>query len=162
MTIVFRYDVEERDCQEVRRLVDATGYFSAAEADVAVELVQERLAKGDASGYHFVFVEEGRAPAGYGCYGPIPGTESSFDLYWIVVDPSRRGKGLGRALMTNMERLVQERGGRRIYVDTSSRPQYASTRAFYEHNGYVQAALLEDFYAPGDGKAIYLKVLCGV
>ena len=159
MTLLYRYEAEEPDRQRVRALVEATGFFSPAEADVAVELVDERLAKGAASGYEFVFAEEDGVPVGYGCYGPIPATESSFDLYWIVVDPVRQGRGIGRALMEEMERLIRTAGGRRIYVDTSSRPQYESTRGFYIRNGYTQAALLEDFYAPGDGKVIYVKVV---
>jgi len=50
-------------------------------------------------------------------------------------------------------------GGKRVYVDTSQRVQYASTRAFYESAGYRLETVLEDFYGPGDGKAIYIKKL---
>ncbi len=51
------------------------------------------------------------------------------------------------------------RGARRIYADTSSRPQYEPTRAFYLACGYTQEALLADFYAAGDGKVIFVKIL---
>ena len=44
-------------------------------------------------------------------------------------------------------------------MDTSQRTEYASTRAFYESCGYLQEAVLRDFYAPGDGKVVYCKVL---
>jgi hypothetical protein len=44
-------------------------------------------------------------------------------------------------------------------VDTSQRIQYASTRAFYEACGYYLEAVLEEFYGPGEGKAIYRKTL---
>ena len=50
-------------------------------------------------------------------------------------------------------------GGTRIYVDTSQRVQYASTRAFYESLGYRLETVLKDFYDQGDGKAIYCKSL---
>ena len=46
-----------------------------------------------------------------------------------------------------------------MYIETSARPFYAPTRAFYIARGYSQIAELEDFYAPGDSKAMYLKVL---
>ncbi|MDH4073006.1 MAG: GNAT family N-acetyltransferase, partial [Gammaproteobacteria bacterium] len=69
------------DAAAVRELVASTGYFSADETDIAVELVDETLARGDASGYRFLFAD---APdgslAGYACFGPIPATTSSFDL----------------------------------------------------------------------------------
>ena len=61
--------------------------------------------------------------------------------------------------MKEIERLVQETGGTRIYVETSQRPQYAATQAFYENRGYRQESVLEDFYGPGDAKVTYCKVL---
>jgi GNAT superfamily N-acetyltransferase len=73
------------------------------------------------------------------------------------VHPDYQGKGLGRRLLTEVERLVKQAGGTRIYVDTSQRVQYAGTRAFYESCGYRLESVLSDFYAPGDGKVIYCK-----
>ena len=46
-----------------------------------------------------------------------------------------------------------------MYVETSSRPIYRPTRQFYVKCGYTEDALLEDYYAPGDGKVIYRKKL---
>ena len=102
--------------------------------------------------------EEGRL-SGYVCYGPIACTVSSFDLYWIAVDPGLQGRGLGKALLSEAERCIQEMGGNRVYVETSSRDQYKDTRVFYERCGYKKASILEDFYAPGDSKVTYMKVL---
>ncbi len=155
--IVQRETVEERDVERIARLVRVTGFFNDAEVDIAAELVQERLAKGDASGYYFLLAEHYGRLAGYACYGPIAGTAASFDLYWIAVHPDYQGKGLGRRLLTDTERLVKRAGGTRIYVDTSQRVQYASTRAFYERCGYRLESVLSDFYGPGDGKVIYCK-----
>lgn len=50
-------------------------------------------------------------------------------------------------------------GGTQIYVDTSQRFQYAGIRRFYESCGYRLKAVLENFHAAGDGKAIYSKSL---
>jgi D-alanine-D-alanine ligase len=154
-----RFAVSTGDPAAVRRLAEATGYFSAAEAEVAEELVLERLSKGPESGYHFVFAELDGKLAGYACYGPVPLTESSYDLYWIVVSPEVQGKGLGRILLQAAERRVRQAGGTRLYADTSGRAQYASTRAFYERVGFRPEARLEDFYARGDAKVIYSKPL---
>lgn len=156
---VFRGEVKPEDRQAVGRLVRATRFFSEEEIGIAVELVDERLAKGDASGYFFLFAEAGNRLIGYTCFGPIPGTAHSFDLYWIAVDPAEQGRGAGRKLMAMSERLMAERGGLRVYADTSSRPQYEPTRAFYLSCGYLQEAFLADFYAPGDGKVIFAKPL---
>jgi ribosomal protein S18 acetylase RimI-like enzyme len=156
---VCRQELKSGDREEVGRIVRATGFFSEEEAGIAVELVDERLAKGEASGYHFLFAEKGKSLLGYTCFGPIPGSAHSYDLYWIVVDPALQGRGMGRRLLAESERIMAQRGARRIYADTSSRPQYEPTRAFYRACGYRQEALLEDFYAEGDGKVIFVKAL---
>jgi hypothetical protein len=50
-------------------------------------------------------------------------------------------------------------GGLRVYAETSGRPQYEPTRAVYERLGFFREAHLKDFYAPGDDKVFYVKVL---
>jgi len=156
-TITYRAEVRPQDREAVGLLVAATGFFSTEEIDIARELVEERLKKGDSSGYFFLFAEETNNLVGYACFGPIPGTVHSFDLYWIAVHPSGQGRGIGRALLEAAEQVMAARGAQRIYVDTSSRPQYAPTRLFYTACGYREAAFLEDFYAPRDGKIIFVK-----
>ena len=153
----FRRDVAAGDAAAVRAIVASTGFFSAAEVDVAVELVEDRLSRGEKSDYRFLFAESIGRAIGYACYGPIACTVSSFDLYWIAVHADHQGEGVGRRLMQESERAVAAEGGRRIYVETSSRPQYEPTRNFYLRCGYKVEATLEDFYSPGDGKVIIVK-----
>lgn len=158
----WRTEPRAGDPRAVGELVSATEFFSVAEKDVAVELVDEALARGNASGYYFVFADAKESPGkidGYTCYGPIPATASSFDLYWIAVSPRIQRSGLGRELLLETERRAAGRGATQMYVDTSGREQYAPTRAFYERMGYSKAAELTDFYAPGDAKIIYCKQL---
>lgn len=157
--IKLRYKAVQADAGAIRRLTESTGFFYPHEVDVAEELVLERLSKGDASGYYFVFAEQGGRLVGYTCYGPIACTAVSFDFYWIAVDPGFQGKGLGRMLVNETERLIKTAKGERIYVETSQRPLYDSTRAFYERCGYAAESILKDFYGPGDGKVTYCKVL---
>lgn len=159
ISIKFRFSACEEDVARVKNMVEATGFFSPEEVDIAIELVNERLAKGDASGYFFIFAEHENRTVGYTCYGPILGTKHSYDLYWIVVHPDFQGHGIGRKLMTESELAMLKMGGRRTYVDTSSREQYSPTRAFYGNCGYVEEAVLRDFYSPGDSKIIFSKTL---
>jgi GNAT superfamily N-acetyltransferase len=156
--IVYREHLKPGDREAVGRLVRATGFFSEDERGIAEELVDERMTKGDASGYFFLFAEEEGRLLGYTCFGPIPGSVHSFDLYWVAVDPTAQGWGLGKKLMARSERIMVERGAKRVYADTSSRPQYEPTRAFYLSCGYTEEAFLADFYATGDGKVIFVKI----
>jgi GNAT superfamily N-acetyltransferase len=153
----FRREPRLADREAIREIVESTGMFHAHEVEIAIELVAERLARGPASGYEFLFAEEDGRVVGYGCFGPIPLTRGSFDLYWIVVDRARQGRGLGRRLLGEVERLVREAGGRALYAETSGREAYEPTRRFYECHGYSAEAVLRDFYAPGDDKVVFVK-----
>jgi ribosomal protein S18 acetylase RimI-like enzyme len=153
----YRYQIEPGDRELVRQIVESTGFFNPAEVAIAVELVEERLAKGPASGYHFILAQSAGRTCGYACYGPIAGTQASYDLYWIVVHRDFQFRGLGGTILAHTEERIHHEGGRRIWVETSSRDQYAPTRHFYERHGYHHEASLKDFYAPGDDKVIYVK-----
>jgi D-alanine-D-alanine ligase len=152
-----RETVTAADGQKVRDLVQSTGFFSDEELDIAAELVRETVERGDAAGYSFVLLESGDELLAYSCYGRIPGTASSIDLYWIATRQDRRGQGLGRRVLDLTEARIAALGGTGIYVETSSRAQYEPTRAFYLRCGYREIARLDDFYAPGDGKVLYWR-----
>ena len=157
--ITWREEPQPSDMKRVREIVVSSGFFSNAEVEVAVELVQERLNKGIESGYYFLFAEKDRIVAGYSCFGPIPCTEESYDIYWIAVQEELRRSGLGAKILNRVENRIKAIGGRRIYVETSSREQYKPTRSFYSRCGYHKEATLKDFYSPGDDKIVFLRVL---
>ena len=155
----YREEVRVADEEAVRAIVQASGFFSPEEVAIAAELVAERLSQGEQSGYFFLFDEQAGQVAGYTCFGPISGSTHSFDLYWIAVADTLRHQGIGKDLLSRCEALIGQQGGQRIYIETSARPQYGETVAFYLACGYRQEAFLPDFYAPGDGKIILVKVL---
>ena len=156
-SFALRYDVFEEDVAKVREIVESTGFFYPAETDVAVELVDERLCKGEASGYYFAFVELDGRTVGYSCYGPIACTVNSYDIFWIAIHSDSQKHGCGKWLMSVTEELIFGRGGERIYVETSGRDHYLPTQRFYDRCGYQKVAELPHFYGPDDSKIIYLK-----
>ncbi len=157
--LALRESPTHADRDAVRRMVSESEFFTDAEVDVAVELVDERLAKGPASSYDFVFVEADGPVVGYACYGEIPCTVGSYDLYWVAVDKSHQRRGIGRLLIELVEVRLRERRARKVYIETSSKPLYDPTRAFYARCNYREVATFPDFYAPGDGKVVYEKSL---
>ena len=110
------------------------------------------------SSYHFLgaFTPEDEL-AGFACYGPTPGTDRTFDLYWIAVHPSAQGTGSGTILLSEVERRLEDTDARMFVVETSSRPEYDPTRAFYRARGWAEAARMRDFYAPSDDRVIFTK-----
>ena len=55
-------------------------------------------------------------------------------LYYVAVDPSRRGEGLGRAIVARAESWLAEHGVRK--VNLIIRDTNAAVQAFYERLGY--------------------------
>ncbi len=177
MTSVLRVgelDVTHRE--RIAAILRATGMFRDDEVDVALELfdsahtavipakagthvdvVDNHPASSD---YFFLgaFTPEDEL-AGFACYGPTPGTDRTFDLYWIAVDPAAQGAGSGTTLLTEVERRLKGLNARLVVVETSSRSDYVGTRGFYLHRGYVEAAVAREFYAPADDRITFTKRL---
>jgi ribosomal protein S18 acetylase RimI-like enzyme len=151
-----------RDRARILEIVTATGNFTPAEIEIAMEVVDEALAdpafpRGDYRAY--VAEDESGTVAGYECHGPTPLTEGTYDLYWIAVDPAYQGGGFGRALLAFAEAGVRETEGRLLLIETSSQESYGATIRFYEKSGYPLMARIKGFYRPGDDKLIFAKEL---
>ena len=150
-------EIAPGDRDALSSLLHATPEFSDEERAVALELVDARLSRSD--DYEVLVVERDDVLEGYVCFGPTPMTEGAWDLYWIATAHHARRTGAGVALVTALEARLRSIGARLVRLETSSRPEYAATRRFYDKAGFIVAATLRDFYAPGDDLVIYLRVL---
>lgn len=151
--------IKQGDKDELRTILESTGFFYDFEVDTALGLVDETCSKGDDAGYFWMKIaEEGKVVA-FATYGNNPCSVHSFDLYWIAVREEARGKHYGKNLLDAIEKDVLERGGKILWIETSGRSLYKPTEAFYMSRGYELAASLKDFYGPADPKQIYRKEL---
>lgn len=148
--------VRASDRAAVERITRSSGLFREDEIPVAVE-VFDAAAGGDPSYTALAAEADGRV-VGWICWGPTPCTLGTWDLYWMAVDPSLQGTGVGTALIREMEHRLAGLA-RMIVVETAGRADYAGTRAFYEARGYRAVATIPDFYAPGDDQIAYVKYL---
>jgi ribosomal protein S18 acetylase RimI-like enzyme len=143
----------------LEQLTRDTGLFREGEVATAVELLDESL--GGDEDYQFLGAFDDDQLIGYACWGHTPGTLGTSDLYWIVVDRKRQGRGVGSELLAEVEHRLTADGRRLVVVETSSRADYAPTRGFYEARGYSRSATIPAYYAPGDDLVIYTKDLHG-
>ena len=143
------------DRSNVEALLTASRAFNEEEVRVALDMVDAGLA-GD---YDLLAIEAGARLAGYACFGPAPLTLSSWYLYWVCVDRSSQGRGLGRTLQAAVEAAILAKGGARLIVETSGRADYAGARRFYTKAGFRPAGRIIDFYAPNDDCLILYKRL---
>jgi ribosomal protein S18 acetylase RimI-like enzyme len=158
--VQFRTSVTSGDAAAVEAIVRAAGVFSEAEIAIARELVEDNLARGSiASGYHFLFADGADGLDGYTAFGPIPGTDRRYELYWISVRKEAQRAKLAARLLKASEDEVQNMGGVMMIAETSTRPDYAPANEFYRAQGYTLLADIPDWHADGDGLAIFGKRL---
>ncbi|MGJ0396701.1 MAG: GNAT family N-acetyltransferase [Methylocystis sp.] len=77
-----------------------------------------------------------------------------FYVRHLWVEQSQRGRGLGRRLMAEAERIARERGCVGLYVDTFD-PRAA---AFYEALGFARSGEIADL-PPGHARLFFRKPL---
>ena len=163
--------LESTDRAALEAALRSDDTFRDDEVAVALELIDDALGN-DASDYWFrVAMPDGQGEQdqqgggdeppvlGYICYGPTPMTESSFDLYWIVVHAAARGRGIARLLIEAMEAHLGQKGASGIRIETSQLESYGSARRVYERHRYVEVGRIPDFYRGGDDLVTFYKRL---
>ncbi len=159
MTLIMR-PMKPGDRAELEQLISRIKVFTREDQQIAMELVDFAIQNPGQKDYEFVLgYNESEQLIGYACYGPTPLTDRTFDLYWIAVDPEYAGKGIGKALLKQVEDEIIGRKGRMIVIETSSDPHYEATRGFYLRNNYRLAETIKDFFCEGEDRVTYVKVL---
>lgn len=155
-----RFELKPGENERIREITESVGVFYQDEVDIAEELAVESIEKGGCrSGYNYILCEYNSEIIGYTCYGNIPCTRDRYDLYWIVVHDDFRRMDIGKKLIAATEKKILERGGKKLYIETSSREPYYYTRQFYMKCRYKEEAVFKDFYDDGDDKIVYSKEL---
>ena len=91
----------------------------------------------------------------------IPDTDRSYFLSWTYLDPEFRGRGLGTSMLEELLSVLEERGVRKLFVNTSDltdpkRGQvYKDAIATYEALGFRLELNYRDYYEPGESRLTY-------
>ncbi len=147
------------DLAPILAMTEAVGVFNAEEVATVQELFEDYLKDAVASGYHFLSYRENDQVLGFVCWGPVPLSQSTVDLYWIVTAPTASRRGVAAALFQAMETAVRALGRWLIVIWTSSRPGYEPARRFYERVGCTLAVQIPEFYDRGDDLCVYTRYL---
>ena len=113
--------------------------FSPDEVETALELIDEWLAEGEASGYLTYVLEEGRRERKY--EGTLFGWLDAAHREYVGSLLGRagsggEGKGYGQKLLALAESEVKQREADCCSSSTASQEAYGATVRFYERAGY--------------------------
>ncbi len=150
-------EVRDGDLEGVLALARKTGVFTMKEVEVVKELLEAEFETPVQNDYHSLVFEGGDQVVGFACYGPTPMTEGTYDLYWLFVDPEQQRRGVGGALLREVEKAIRRAKGRMLIADTSSSRSYLPARRFYQGHGFRKVAEVRDYYRPGDSRFTYVK-----
>ncbi|UCD48845.1 MAG: GNAT family N-acetyltransferase [Phycisphaerales bacterium] len=73
--------------------------------------------------------------------------------------PVIRGKGVGRMLLTEIERIAAAQGFRKLLVETYEHADFDKARRFYERNGFHRTGQISDYLPDGSSTVVYAKTL---
>jgi ribosomal protein S18 acetylase RimI-like enzyme len=147
------------DTPALLALTQGTGVFKPHEIVALDEVLADYHAANREEGHVAVTDERHGEVVGYAYYAPAAMTDRTWYLYWIAVTKQTQARGVGTGLLRHVEEDVRRRGGRVLFIETSSLPHYEPTRRFYLKHGYEVTGVLRDYYADGDDMVVFRKRL---
>jgi GNAT superfamily N-acetyltransferase len=77
---------------------------------------------------------------------------TAWEVHCMAIEANARGRGLGSTLLAHSEKWLSERGVEFLQVKTvaatSSSPEYAQTRKFYEARGFTPLEIFPELWNP--------------
>ncbi|MEO7713315.1 MAG: GNAT family N-acetyltransferase [Gemmatimonadaceae bacterium] len=147
-----------KDVPALKAVINATGLFPSELLD---DMLAGYLGGHDGVDLWLTVDDDGpeRRPIAVAYAAPERMTSGTWNLYLIAVHPEHQSKGVGATLVRHIESVLGARGERVLLVETSGLPEFERTRAFYLANGYHEEARIREFYAAGEDKVVFRKVL---
>lgn len=153
---------EPRDRAALLSLAAATGLFEPSQIGELDELLNRyfsRTPRPHIANSEFWLTVDVNGPIGVAYVAPERMTDSAWNLYLIAIHPDYQHQGYGTQLLHQVEHRLRQQGERLLLVETSGTEDFEPVRAFYQRNGYAEAAKVRDFYAARVDKVIFSKAL---
>jgi ribosomal protein S18 acetylase RimI-like enzyme len=146
---------KNQDIASLMLVLDQTGLFPS---EMLPEMIGNSLdSRSDAE--IWLTCEQNGTAVGF-CYAvPEKLTEGTWNMLALAVLPSLQGTGVGQAIVLALEDVLRRAGHRLLIADTSGASAFNGTRAFYRKIGYAEAARIRDFWAAGNDKVVFWKLL---
>ena len=115
------------DRSAIAELIVSVDHFNQAEVECALELIDIYLNNPHQTDYQIIVAEDLARLHAYACWGPVPLTRGTYDLYWIATHPGSRGRGYGRALIDLCRKQNSGDWRRLLVAETSAKQSYEGT-----------------------------------
>ncbi|ODS42683.1 MAG: hypothetical protein MSIBF_05115 [Candidatus Altiarchaeales archaeon IMC4] len=148
-------DSEEK-LPDIKKIAADSGVFSDCEVKDLVANIRRYIRFPDGDELRTYAYLSGGDIAGFLSFGLGLG-KKTYEIYWVCVSPKFQGRGVASELLRFAEGYIREKGGRRIFIETSSRQEYSPARQFYKKRGYESSAVVKDYFDEGDDKVVYSK-----
>lgn len=140
------------DVRAIGGIAEEAGLFPSA---FVPDMIASFL-KGDDGAKWLIACDTQSKPVGFAFAKHEDLTDRVWNLLALGVSPAARGQGHATTLLSEIEESL---GARMIVIDTTQRDEQAAARSFYETSGYLHCGTIKDFYAKGEDKLTYAKVL---
>lgn len=150
--------ITEADIPSITRIATASGLFTDDQLALVHDMVTSVLANPGPDA-PFWLVPDGGEIEAMAYVEPERMTDGTWNIQLIAVAPESQRSGIGRRLLTDVEKHLMDRGARIVLVETSGTEDFNYVRAFYANNGFTEEARIREFYAAGVDKITYRKSL---
>jgi len=121
--LIYRQQIKHSDIGAIADIVKSSGFFSAEEIDIALELAEEKLTQPHDSSYQFLFAEKMIACS---IYLLRSYSRNAFQLWYLLECRIKRyaRSRIGKAAYGRNGKSHCGRWRQTIYLETSSRELY--------------------------------------
>ncbi|MDR1694967.1 MAG: GNAT family N-acetyltransferase [Lactobacillaceae bacterium] len=151
----FRNKLTPQDPENIRVIAQSTGFFDEKDTELSADIAQYILEEGDDEEHEFIFAEDDDKTVAFACFGMVPDSEASYELYWLSTLNEYRGKGIGKEVIAKLLNDIKKAGGRKLFLKTCGTDKYAPTRMFYEKCGFKLEGVLKEYYDEDEDCYIY-------
>ena len=149
---------ESSDVNPYLRIAENLDVFHPGEIQILKGVLDDYQQSRD--GYIILDEKEETRIIGFVIFGRIPLTMYGWDIYWLAVNKSNQGRGIGKKLISRVEEYItrQDRIAN-LRVETSTRKEYAHARNLYLKAGFQEVGRIADFYDKNDDIVVFCKRL---
>jgi ribosomal protein S18 acetylase RimI-like enzyme len=147
--------VSKSDIDGLKKVVDSSELFPSEYLD---EMISDYLSNTETQDIWFTNIDD-NTPTAIGYCVPEILTNGTYNLLAIGVSKDSQRSGIATEMMSYIEKLLKQKDGRILIVETSSDDAQIGARKFYEIIGYTQMAVIKDYWNDGEDKIVFWKRL---